>query len=544
MDGVKYKPERGKMRGKKKCLFMGIWLCLSINLLAGCKEKTVDYSMGEEAESEQKENGASNTVAIRKKGLKQFADEESWRENMIAENAKGEEVPVSIGWYNVTVPDVEEMFVVEVQEPEFDAVYKKQLAERIFGDAEIYYNDLAHLPKQDIEERRERCQAVYQLAEESKGVISYSDMEGFAEKCQFDLEGAEKWKEIDAQNVRDWKGVLEQELLSYDDVIKTAGSIYTPVSGYDVNEYLGTYSGIAYHLSFSECERIRREGEGFVYGEKNENNCFMNCRGKEISFFAKDIYQVCPEAVKEVEGLYYQAFKIGSSMGVMPENQCGLSEEEARELAQSFVEELKLNYSVYVNTEPLGWWTGKDWGDINVQYLLDGYIFHFEAGIESMSFPQFGTQNTDGFFRQKKTKSEEAQYDMDAQIEVYVNGKGVIGMRAYNPIETLTVSEGVNFLPLDAVKEILLNEISGQFETFRLKFTDGAEILDEEGTEFVDLSHMELIYFRVRDKENAGYYSYIPVWRLSGIHYSSGKIENQVIINAIDGSVIDFYDEA
>lgn len=121
-------------------------------------------------------------------------------------------------------------------------------------------------------------------------------------------------------------------------------------------------------------------------------------------------------------------------------------------------------------------------------------------------------------------------------------------MRAYNPIETLTISKGVDLLPLDAIKGIIMEQVSGQFERFRFKFTDGAEKFDrikQTEYEFVDLmDKMELIYFRVRNKADRGYYSYIPVWRLSGIHYASGKIENQVLINAIDGSVIDFYDEA
>lgn len=185
---------------------------------------------------------------------------------------------------------------------------------------------------------------------------------------------------------------------------------------------------------------------------------------------------------------------------------------------------------------------------MNVQYFLNGYIFYFDAGVDAMSFLQFGSQETDGYFREKKKKSEESQYSMRAQMEVYVNDKGVIRMRAYNPIETLTISEGVDLLPMDVVKEIVMEQVSGQFEKFRFKFTDGAAIPDEikqTEYEFVNLTDkMELIYFRVRNKADRGYYSYIPVWRLSGIHYVSGKLENQILINAIDGSVIDFYDEA
>ncbi len=536
-----------KRETRKKYVY-GLLLCLSVNLLAGCKEKTVDYSMEGATESAQKENGVSNTVSRGKKGVKQFADEPAWREYLRAENAKGEEVEVDVGWDNVTVPDAEEMYVVEVQEPVFDASYKKRLAECIFGDAEIYYNDLAHLPVKDIEEQRESCQEVYRLAEESQRII-YSDMVRLANQHQFELENVEGWKDIDAENVKGWKDALEQELLRYDSALETAGTVYTPVSEYDANEYLGTYSGIDYQLSFLESERVRERDDGFyIYGSESKADCFINCRGKEISFCEKDIYRVCPDEVKEVGGLYYKSVRKDIDNGFPPENQCSLSEEEAKELAQRFIEKLKLDYSVYDHSEPLGWWTGKDWGGGDVQYLLNGYIFCFDAGIDSVSFPQFGTQETDGYFRKKKKKSEESQYHMRAQIEVYVNDKGVIRMRAYNPIETLTISKGVDLLPLDAIKGIIMEQVSGQFERFHFKFTDGAAKFDrikQTEYEFVDLmDKMELIYFRVRNKADRGYYSYIPVWRLSGIHYASGKIENQVLINAIDGSVIDFYDEA
>lgn len=269
-------------RGRRKRYVYGALLCVGMNLLAGCKEKTVDYSMEGATESILEENGISNTVVRGKKGVKRFLDEPRWIECMSVVNAKGEEVPIDVGWDNVTVPDVDEMFVIEVQEPEFDTAYKKQLAERIFGDAEIYYNDLAHLPKKDIEERRERCQAVYRLAEESQR-IAYGDMELLAKQHQFDLVNVEGWKDIDAENIKGWKEVLEQELLRYDNVLETAGTVYTPVSEYDVSEFLGTYSGMAYQLSFLESGRVRERDDG-PYNSESKPDCFMNCRGKEISF--------------------------------------------------------------------------------------------------------------------------------------------------------------------------------------------------------------------------------------------------------------------
>ena len=242
-----------------------------------------------------------------------------------------------------------------------------------------------------------------------------------------------------------------------------------------------------------------------------------------------------------MEGLYYKSLKYTGMEFSTVKNQCTLSEKEAEEVARRFVDKLKLDYSVYTDCEPLGWWKGTDFGsDWRVNYLPDGYIIYFDAGIESVSFPQFGTQQTDRYFRRLKKETEEPQYFLKAQIEVYVNDKGVIGMRAYNPIETVSVSEGVDLLPLDAVKGIIKEQVTNHYKDFRFK------VSASDGEKYIHFGRLELIYFRVKNKENAGNYSYIPVWRLSGGFESDYPkyLENPILINAIDGSVIDFYDEA
>jgi hypothetical protein len=51
---------------------------------------------------------------------------------------------------------------------------------------------------------------------------------------------------------------------------------------------------------------------------------------------------------------------------------------------------------------------------------------------------------------------------------------------------------------------------------------------------------MELVYFRVQDQEeNSRKYSYVPAWRLSKSPSDSGELGSCIVINAIDGSVID-----
>ena len=211
-------------------------------------------------------------------------------------------------------------------------------------------------------------------------------------------------------------------------------------------------------------------------------------------------------------------------------------------MAYQFVDRLKLDYSVYADCETLGWWKGiNSYLETNwrVDFIPDGYIVHLEAGVDSVSFPQFGTQETDWNFKKMKKKSEEPQYCLKAQMDVYVTDKGVIGMQACHPVETVSISEGVELLPLEAIKASVRDQLLNHFADFQFK-----EKKQDDGRLTVFFDRLDLIYFRVRNRENVGYYSYLPVWRLSAEGFDYPKyIENPFLINAIDGSVIDFYEE-
>ncbi len=100
--------------------------------------------------------------------------------------------------------------------------------------------------------------------------------------------------------------------------------------------------------------------------------------------------------------------------------------------------------------------------------------------------------------------------------------------------------EDVSLLALEDIQNIIKEKVIKDFGSFRFIYTS-----EDRQVEF---NKMELIYFRVKDEENEGSYSYVPTWRLGQI--SSGgdmgnknSIYNCILVNAIDGSVINFYNE-
>ncbi len=485
---------------RKGYVWLGLALCLGMNLFTGCKEKSVDYNVDKVTEGSEEKGAEGSEVGRGKKGLGQFADAEDWNDAWTAVDEEGNEC-YFLAEAKINVPDIEQMPVVEVKEPEFDSAYKKQIAERFFGDGEIYYYDLAHLPKEEIEKL---------LADHWK-----SDREIYS--GQYDASAV---KGPSSQEER------EQEVAEYQEALETAGDSYVQVNEYDADEYLGTYGKDLFELAFVES------------GSAGSNDANVVCRSKEILFQAKDLSQFSPKEIKAGEEFKLRYMAANESFGIL-ENQCELSEEDAKELADRLVDEMGLDYSVYAGSAQLCWWKGTYSGNgqnLGSDYIADGYVFCYDAGVDSISFTRYGTQEIYSDFSKKK--SGEPQYLLKARMEVYVNANGVIGMKAQNPIEITGIVPETELLSLEAIEGIAKEQLSGDVSRFRF-----------HSKKSVSFNEAALIYFRIRDKENEGYYSYVPVWRLAFAPYHdlddyATWINEQVLINAIDGSVIDFYDEA
>ncbi len=465
---------------------------LAAGLLAGCgEEKTIDYSIEGTAKEEQQQEGGSSR-------LEQFADAGVWKEewHLKYKNADGQMEDAGLQIRvdaPVTVPKTAQMSVVEAQEPEFDAAYKEKIASRLFESGEIYYADYSHLPKKDLEEI---------LA----GNMAWDTVYNMAV-----LNSPLSVEQLNAES---------RELQAALDNIENAGDSYVAVEDYMGNQYIGLYEGRLYNLSFAEAE-------GF--------NDF--CRRKRITWAVRNLREVCPEKMKEQEQLTVTPWTRGSWV----ENQCQISEEEARKEAEQFVDRLGLDYSVYSDTTPLMWGEPLNRAEVaggtqSDDLYVDGYVFAFDLGVDGISFVGYGMEEDYKDFSSNRDKADEKQYSMDSRLQVYVTDKGVIKVEADNPIEITGVKESVGLLSLDAVKGIMKEKTAEQDDSIHL-FP-----LDQSG-----FNEMELIYFRVRDRENPGKYSYVPTWRLAvvtrdGLMNRLG-IRNPVLVNAIDGSLIDFYDE-
>lgn len=150
------------------------------------------------------------------------------------------------------------------------------------------------------------------------------------------------------------------------------------------------------------------------------------------------------------------------------------------------------------------------------QRVKDGYVFHYGQEWE--------TWTSDG----------EPQV---SEIRVSINDTGIINMVIENPMELVSVTEDVDLLSLESVQRIMRNELMEHTQDY-LNYLVETEECEEI---MLNYMYMELMFFWMEDTNNKGFYSFIPVWKLSGPEMESDW--KPVWINAIDGSVINLEDE-
>ena len=254
---------------------------------------------------------------------------------------------------------------------------------------------------------------------------------------------------------------------------------------------------------------------------------------QSIHFCPKNAASVCPEAVGKADSYREHPSLTEEKYERLAGNACSLSVEEAEQLARDFLQELDLEYPVLSTTKPLLWGTAETAGTVE-DWPACGYVFTFDYGMDGVSFT--GTGSYSNATLGEQNEGQESLYSMDARAVLSVTDRGVIEMHAYNPVKTIDHSAAVELLPFETVQNIIREELLQHYENFRFTCLVPGKL---------QFTHMELIYFRMRDKEKAGHYSYVPAWRLSEL-YQTGEQEvsnNPVLINAIDGSVIDLYSE-
>ena len=240
------------------------------------------------------------------------------------------------------------------------------------------------------------------------------------------------------------------------------------------------------------------------------------------------------------------------------ENLCSLTEEESRKKAEEFLNDIGLGSLELYDTSPLLWGTSDtskeeaeqnciNGGNLN-EAIWDGYSFVYgQRTASGGEIPVLDYQLPEGL---------DEGYPVLSMTEVCVNEKGVVYAEINGPSTILSETSHVKLMSMDKIKECMKNNM----QTYLDAFFERAKVFADQGdsqishgyssTEEMDncaivkFNKMEFGYWCVRKEDESNMFSYVPAWKLS---MSSPVVEGEgngemLVINAIDGSMIDVWD--
>lgn len=420
------------------------FIIICLILLSGCSNKKIDYEIDGSEGTGIKLSGDSS--------VEQFQDIPRWNESITVEKSDGQTVPILIN-ASITLPEVEEMAVVEIRQIEFDASDKEQFLKSVFGDSQIFYTDAVDFTGMSED---------YALITDYEADYYKGNMDGGTYCLAFDTNNI--FKELESESL-ERLNELEFYLLDRNDMYFYGGgnTIYLYAADESIRPQ-GIASGAVYRQVFPD---IRNPFSQISDGEKNASNM------------------------------------------------CTLTEEEARVRVESFLDQIGFPDVVYMDCKD-AYWQEYELNDNvyereNVLTVKDGYIFTYKQEWES-------------FLSDKKIQV--------TKINISINDAGILRLLIVNPFDMISITEKVDLLSFESIKEIMKNELAEHADDYYYWLPTDEDVTQNYHT-------VELRYYCMEDPSHRKKFSYIPVWELS--HFES-DIAN-VVVNAIDGSILGAMDE-
>ena len=366
----------------------------------------------------------------------------------------------------VMVPNVEKMAVAEVKEFTFEKENVQMVVQGIFGDrAESY--DERRLPKDILEKRLEVLER--QVEEDEMETERFQYIPDHPDRDEI-VERLEK----NRREVTTIKGLIES---AGEDFVRE------PAGEYQSDHYIGVRNGVEYLLSFQE------DGSG------QERQILLVPRREE---------DVWPE---ELKGMNTVAKRTVSR--TPKENK--VEYDRARKTAEDFLE--KTGFSDTICSESyLLLWNGapSENSGQRAQTVQRGCRFIYVTGACGLPFWNPGAAG-----RNYKDYSSETDYSLYTEIVLDVTESGVIHAEWKYPIMTTSVTDDVSLISFEDLKKIFREYIG--------------ECCDRQKIYEIEVTRLQLGYFRLGDPLHKGVYSYVPAWKTDG---------GICVINAIDGTVI------
>ena len=470
---------------------------MALVLLTGCGEKKVDYDM----ETEQEAQGVVGT-------LDEFREADNWDDSFTVTTSDGD-VKVRIN-ASIDVPKADTMSVVAAEELKIDADYKKKFLKAYFKDSEIYYHDMEHLTREELQ-----------------SAIDSADGSIVAAQSQIDdLESDKHHQDVERQKgmLNDWKEEAEEQKKQYEKALETAKDTYTVAEDYDsCNEYAGYCGELLCNVRF-EVKETNGNAIAYIVASPLVKN--------KTDIYVDQYYG--PQSLKDCDAVNGNDTVNAVLDNAEKENECSTTEEDAKQLVEQFLKEIGRDNQVLYGQQDYSWSGGNDVEEDGQQYTQYtentswGYLFGYGTGVNGLAFSKsLDYNNFDVSW--VTLENSDVNFELQDETRFAVTDAGITEVFMQYPVSITKISKEVELLPLSTIQSIIKDEIIKNGDDYQL-------------ASIKRFNKLKLGYVRIKDNQNEGCYSYVPAWCL---YMASGNDMNRhpVFVNAMDGTLIHPLDE-
>lgn len=395
---------------------------------------------------------------------------------------------ITINDADISVPDTDKMCIEYVTNTSIDNKEKKRVSEIIFDkDEGIYKYDDDHMSKSDYERELQYYKEQNELAKATNEKLGY-----------------ESWA----------IPYSDEAIKEMEDKIAAAADDYEAAGDYDAYGFLGVFNGRKYTLNI--VDYVAEDGA-------DEADTYMYLR-----LYSDDRSGTLAFRPYEGAGNVYCADD-ASSMDFGHTNVTDMTEEEAENLAGKFYADLEMKDIVVQDIYNLLWYyRDEEYNDIATE--CDGYAVKYVRAVDGV--PVYNLN----FYRVDNLQFDNANIAIPYEnYSAYVYDGEVIQAGWDEVFVTERIEENVELISYDEMLEKANIEIAKYYEKYPTNYSS------------IEFNDVRLTYYLVSDGE-AGL-RYIPVWVFLEYEemqdYDAAREPTQIVImNAMDGTVIDIVEEA
>lgn len=465
------------------CIFMFI-LCVGCNNKRKIVYIVDDVATSSDADETSVSNDMSGVSVAERLGVPERWDEELEG----GDNMRGIDINAA-----VNVPDVTRVNVYRAQSILLTDEYKEEFINKL-TEGEVYKNDDDSKPKSYWQDK----------IDENEFILEHIDDEAI--EYEYEADKNTNVGVVNFINLGFSDEILQAEIEEYKEKYNNAPETYIPAEDYSGNSYVIKYNGINYDVDFVA------DGEGYI---------------TSISLFPTDTREILNEDVNmnipsltSARGGQDMEYDTGKLRYTSEDNLYKRTSEQIAEETGKFLEDMDINGFEIARTYDVLFW-----GNVEDKYV------HIADGCHAVML-----KNNAGMFlagedyeaKQIVIEGFNGEETMDIgrnkleKIDLYINDNGLIGMKYYFPLEWSLETENVQLLDFSVIKEA---------------FAEEAKNVDDVDDVHPVFTNVDFVYCICADEYGAHEFMVVPVWKMY-VTTGGSIYEHQIMINAIDGSVI------